>query len=103
MTAYTITVTAAPPGGGSTGAATVSWTLPTQNTNGTALTNLAGVRIYYGTSSSNLTQEVQLAGTSTTTYTIDNLASGTWYFGAAAYNTAGTQSAMSAIVSKAIQ
>jgi hypothetical protein len=102
MPAYTITVTATPPSGGSTGAATVSWTLPTLNTNGTALTNLAGVRIYYGTSSSNLTQQIQLAGTSTTTYTIDNLGSGTWYFGAAAYNTAGTQSAMSTIVSKAI-
>jgi hypothetical protein len=102
MAAYTITVTAAPPSGGSTGAATVSWTLPTLNTNGTALTNLAGVRIYYGTSSSNLSQQIQLAGTSTTTYTIDNLASGTWYFGAAAYNTAGTQSAMSTVVSKSI-
>ena len=102
MSPFTVTVTNAPSGGG-TGAATVSWTVPTQNTNGTALTNLAGVRIYYGTSSSTLSQQIQLAGTSTTTYTIDNLAAGTWYFGAAAYNTAGTQSAMSAIVSKSIQ
>ena len=102
MKAFTVTVSNAP-SGGSSGAATVSWTLPTLNTNGTALTNLAGVRLFYGTSSSNLTQQVQLPGTSTTTYTIDNLAAGTWYFGAAAYNSAGTQSAMSAIVSKAVQ
>jgi putative Ig domain-containing protein len=100
MPAYTITVTATATSGGSTGAATLSWTLPTLNTNGTALTNLAGVRIYYGTSSSNLSHQIQLAGTSTTTYTIDNLASGTWYFGAAAYTTAGIQSAMSTLVSK---
>jgi hypothetical protein len=101
MAAYTITVTASAPSGG-TGAATLSWTLPTLNTNGSALTNLAGVRIYYGTSSSNLSHQIQLAGTATTTYMIDNLASGTWYFGAAAYNTAGTQSAMSTVVSKSI-
>jgi hypothetical protein len=102
MPAYTIAVTATPPSGGSTGAATVSWTLPTLNTNGTALTNLAGVRIYYGTSSTNLSHQIQLAGTSTTVYTIDNRTSGTWYFGAAAYNTAGTQSSMSKLVSKSI-
>ena len=102
MKAFTVTVSNAP-SGGSSGAATVSWTLPTLNTNGTALTNLAGVRLFYGTSSSSLTQQVQLPGTSTTTYTIDNLAAGTWYFGAAAYNSAGMQSAMSAIVSKAVQ
>jgi hypothetical protein len=102
MKAFTVTVSNAP-SGGSSGAATVSWTLPTLNTNGTALTNLAGVRIFYGTSSSTLTQQIQLPGTSTTTYTIDNLAAGTWYFGAAAYNTAGMQSAMSAIVAKSVQ
>jgi hypothetical protein len=101
MAAFTVTVsnTTAPSG---TGAATLSWNLPTLNTNGTALTNLAGVRLYYGTSSSNLSQSIQLPGTSTTTYVIDNLAAGTWYFGAAAYNTAGMQSALSAIASKTI-
>jgi len=85
------------------GAAQLTWKPPTQNTDGSALTNLAGVRIYYGTSAANLSKSVQVAGSSATTYTISGLATGTWYFGAKSYTTAGTTSAMSAVVSKAVQ
>ena len=95
LPAFSITVTAATP---TTGNATVNWTPPTQNTNGSALTNLAGLYIYYGTSAANLSQMVQVSTTQTST-TISNLASGTWYFGGVAYTTAGTQSAMSNVVS----
>ncbi|HEY2341097.1 MAG TPA: hypothetical protein VGH75_11245 [Steroidobacteraceae bacterium] len=72
-------------------------TPPTQNTDGSALTNLAGMRVYYGTSPSSLNQEIQLAGTTPMTYTISNLASGTWYFGATAYTASGAEGAMSAL------
>ncbi len=96
---FSITVTGATP---TTGNATINWLPPTQNSDGSALTNLAGIRIYYGTSSSNLSQSVQVAGTTQTSYTISNLASGSWYFGGVAYTTAGTQSAMSGIVSATI-
>jgi hypothetical protein len=99
LPAFTITVT---PATATTGNATVSWIAPTQNTDGSALTNLAGIRIYYGTSSSNLSQSVQVAGTAQTSYTINSLASGTWYFGGTAYTTTGAQSAMSALVSATI-
>lgn len=97
---FSIKVNAA--GSSSAGSATLSWLNPTKNTNGSTLTNFAGVRIYYGTSSGSLTHMVQIAGSSTTTYTISNLASGTWYFGATAYNTSGVESAMSTVDSKAI-
>jgi Putative Ig domain len=100
LPAFGITVNAATV---TTGSATVSITPPTENTNGSALTDLAGVTIYYGTSSSNLSQSVQVATTTATTYTISNLAVGTWYFGAEAYTTAGTQSAMSPVVSATIE
>ena len=86
----------------STGAATIDWTPPSENTNGTKLTNLAGFRIYYGTSAASLNQMVQVASATETTYTISNLAAGTWYFAGVAYTTAGTQSAMSNVVSAAI-
>ena len=82
-----------------TGSAMVGWTAPTENTNGTKLTDLAGVRIYYGTSAGNLNRMVQVAGTTETSTTISNLASGVWYFSAVAYTTAGTQSDMSNVVS----
>jgi hypothetical protein len=86
----------------STGSATVHWADPTQNTNGTTLMNLAGVHLHYGTSTSALTHEITVASATQTSYTISGLTSGTWYFGATAYNSSGVESAMSDIGSKAI-
>ncbi len=45
---FTINVVATSPG-----TATLSWTPPTQNTDGSPLTDLAGYRVYWGTSSGN--------------------------------------------------
>jgi Putative Ig domain len=84
------------------GSATIILTPPTENTDGTALTDLAGVIIYYGTSPSNLSQNVRVASTTQTSYTLTNLASGTWYFGGVAYTTTSVQSAMSSPVSATI-
>jgi len=86
----------------SNGSATVSWTPPIQNTNGTALTNLAGYRIYYGTSTSNLNQVVQVSNVGLASYVVNNLSSATWYFGIRAYTTAGTESALSNLGTKTI-
>ena len=86
--------------GSKTGSATLNWADPTVNTNGTRLTDLAGIRVYYGTSASNLSQMVQVANATATSITISNLTTGTWYFGGVAYTTGGTASAMSGIVSK---
>lgn len=102
LPAFNIVVSAAgsppPPG-----AAKLTWVPPTKNTNGSALTDLAGVRIYYGSSASNLSHSVQVAGSSATTYMISGLTTGTWYFGAKAYTTTGALSAMSAVVAKAVK
>jgi len=84
------------------GSATVSWSAPTQNTDGSALTNLAGFNIYYGTSATNLSQSVQIANPGLTTYALGNLAPATWYFAVNAYSAAGTESALSSIASKTI-
>jgi hypothetical protein len=102
LPAFSISVTApvsSPPP--TSGSATVSLTPPTQNTDGSALTDLAGMTLYYGTAMTSLTQSVQLAA-APTSYTIGNLSSGTWYFGAIAYTTDGTQSAMTTVMSKSI-
>jgi hypothetical protein len=95
-------VAAAPSGsGGATGSATLSWQPPQTNTDGTALTNLVGYYIHYGTSSGSLDLQLKVdAGL--TRYVIDNLAAGTWYFAVSSYNSAGVESALSAIVSKTI-
>lgn len=83
------------------GSAVVNWTAPTHNTDGTPLTGLAGIRIFYGTTAANLTHSVQLAATQTSA-TIANLASGTWYFAGAVYTASGTQSALSSVVSASV-
>ncbi len=87
----------------STGTATLTWVPPTTNTDGSSpVTPLSGYTLYYGTSASSLTQSVVVSGSTTTSYTITGLASGTWYFAVAADAADGTQSAMSNVASKTI-
>ena len=89
-------------GSGSTGSATLSWTAPTTNTNGSALTDLAGYHIYYGTSRSAMTKTITVPNPGTTSYTITGLATGTWYFAVNAYTTGSLDSVLSNTGSKAI-
>jgi hypothetical protein len=98
LTAFSINV-AAPPVSGS---AQLSWVPPTTNTNGTALTDLQGFIINYGSSPSDLSQTVDIDSASTTDYTVQGLGAGTWYFTVTAYTTSGTQSAPSDVASKTI-
>jgi hypothetical protein len=92
-----------PPPPSTQGSATVSWMPPTQNTNGTTLTNLAGYTISYGTNSKSLTSTVKVANAGLTTYVVEGLASGTYYFAVSAYNSSGATSALSGVVSKTIR
>jgi hypothetical protein len=85
------------------GSATLSWTPPTRNTNGSVLTNLAGYRIYYGTSATALNRTLQVANAGLTTYVVPNLSPTTWYFVVRAYTTAGAESTGSNVVSKTIR
>ena len=75
---------------------------PTTNVDGSALTDLAGYDIYYGTDQNNLTQVIRISDPTTLSYKISNLSSGTYYFGVASYTTAGIEGILSALVSKTI-
>jgi hypothetical protein len=86
----------------SSGSATLSWTPPTQNTDGSSLSNLAGYRIVYGRTASSLDQTVQVANAGTSGYTVTGLSSGTWYFRVKAYNSSGAESDVSNAGSKTI-
>jgi hypothetical protein len=86
----------------SNGTATLDWTPPTENTDGTTLTNLAGYHLHYGMTADNLTQSAQLANAGLTRYALGNLSTGTWYFRISAYTTAGVESAVSPVVSDTI-
>ncbi len=95
-------------GSGSSGATTsstnvtLSWSAPTENTNGSALTNLTGYIIYYGTSASAMTQTIDINTVGMLNYVVDNLSAGSWYFQIVAVNAAGVQSSPSATVSASI-
>jgi hypothetical protein len=85
------------------GSATLSWTPPTRNTNGSALTNLAGYRIYYGTSATALNRTLQVANAGLSTYVVPNLSPATWYFVVRAYTTTGAESTASNTASKTVR
>jgi tetrahydromethanopterin S-methyltransferase subunit B len=95
LAALTITVT-------TTGSATLNWTAPNTNTDGSALTDLAGFKIYYGNSSSALNQTVTVPGAGANTSTIPGLTSGTYYFAMTAYSTANIESSITNPVSMTV-
>lgn len=99
LASFSISVSAA---SSATGRATLSWTAPTRNTDGTSLTDLAGYRIYYGTGSSTLTKTITISNASVSTYVVEDLTAATWYFAVKSFNTKGVESVMSNKASKTI-
>jgi hypothetical protein len=75
--------------------ATLSWTAPTENTDGSVLANLGGYVIHYGTVANNLTSSITISNPGLTTYVVENLAAGTYYFTLSATTTGGVQSVAS--------
>lgn len=93
-------------GGAATGtgssSATLSWQPPTENVDGTSVTNLAGYRLYSGTSRELLAVSRTIASPGITTVVVDGLGTGTHYFAVSAYLTDGAESLPSSIGSKTI-
>jgi hypothetical protein len=85
------------------GTAVLRWTVPTQNMDGSTLTNLAGYRIAYGTAPGVLHQSIQVANPGVTTHTVGNLAPATYYFQVRAYNSTGAESDPTNTATKVVQ
>jgi hypothetical protein len=83
-------------------AVTLSWAAPTENTDGTPLLNLQGYKVLYGTAPEIYTSTINIANPGLTTYVVDNLAPGTYYFAIEAYNSSGLASSLSAQVSATV-
>lgn len=98
LASFRITVAAA----NTQGSATLSWTPPTQNTDGSAVQNLGGYNIYYGASTTAMTNKIQVTNAGLTSYTVSGLTSGTHYFGISAYTSAGVESDLAVVGSKTI-
>jgi hypothetical protein len=95
---FTITVAAASTGGGgSTGSGSVdlAWLPPTENTDGSVLVNLNGYKIYYGHSSKEYTATITISNPGLTSYVIDSLPPGTYFFSVTATTSSGVQSGYS--------
>lgn len=88
--------------GSSNGSATLSWTPPTENTDNSALTDLAGYRIYYGSSSGVYPNSIDISNPAISSYIIGNLSSNTYYFVITAYTANGVSSGYSNEVSKVV-
>jgi len=86
----------------SAGNATLDWMPPTENTDGSLLTNLAGYKLHYGNTPDQLTQVIKVTNPGLSSYVIDNLSPGTWYFGITSYTSDGIESVGSAVVSTKI-
>lgn len=99
LAAFAIAVTQA---SSATGSATLAWTPPTANTDGSSVNNLAGYNIYYGTSKEAMNSKIQVTNPGLTAYTVADLGAGTYYFGISAFTAAGVESAVSVVGSKTI-
>ena len=83
------------------GSASLSWDAPTENTDGTRLTDLAGYNIYYGTAAGDYSNSINVGNI--TTHQITNLSDGsTYYFAVTAYDTSMNESDYSKEVSRTV-
>lgn len=98
-----VPVQAGQPGPGGAVSANLVWAAPTQNIDGTILTDLAGYYVRYGTSADTLNQIVSVAGAHQTSYQFTGLQTGaTYYFSVTAYDATGRESEASETISKTI-
>ena len=74
---------------------TLNWTPPTQNEDGSALMDLAGYKIYWGTTPGQYTHSVKIENAGMSSYVVENLSPGTYEFAATSFNDAGVESAYS--------
>jgi fibronectin type 3 domain-containing protein len=80
---------------------TIAWSAPTANTDGSTLKDLAGYKVYVGTSSRKYSS-VHSAG-NVTQYTVGPLAAGTYYFCVTSCDSSGNESPYSTEVTYKVQ
>ena len=84
------------------GSATLSWTAPTQNTDGSPLADLDSYKIYFGNSEGSYTNQITIDNPGLTTYVVENLVPNTYYFVSTSINSAGIESDFSNVAIKTI-
>lgn len=84
------------------GSATLSWTPPTQNVDGSQLKSLGGYKIYWGAAADKLSNSITVKSPGVARYIVENLGPGQYFFAMTAFNAQGVESAKSAVASKKI-
>jgi hypothetical protein len=97
LPAFEITVTE-----GSSGSVTLSWQPPTQNEDGSLLSDLAGYRIYLGRNPDSLSRVIVLNNPGLTRFVVENLSPATWHFAMTSFTVRGQESRRSATVRKIV-
>ena len=88
---------------GATASVSLQWQPPTQNTDSSPLTDLAGYHIYYGSDPQSLDSSIKIGNPGIAAYVVDNLQAGAWYFAVAAYNTDGVEGELSDVATRVVQ
>jgi len=96
---FSITVNPALEG---SGVASLQWETPPSKVSGEPLDDLAGYRILYGRSSSDLDHSVLITDPATTSYQFSTLTSGVWYFAVVAVNSSGLEGPPTTLATKSI-
>ena len=84
------------------GSATLSWVPPTENEDDSPLTDLAGYVIHYTTEEGQSSETIDIDDPGITTYKVENLAPGTYYFSISAVESNGGESSLSNVIVKTI-
>ncbi|MAT84451.1 MAG: hypothetical protein CMD39_09200 [Gammaproteobacteria bacterium] len=79
----------------------LNWQAPTENTDGSLLTDLSGYRIYYGLRSGDYTDSVLIGAAASTSHALE-LVSGEYYFAMTALDAEGNESGYSNEVIKVV-
>lgn len=87
-----------------TGSATLNWTAPVARADGSplSLADIDGYRVYYGTSSGNYPNSVNINDGTAVQFTLNNLPVGRYYLVMTTYDVAGRESVSSPEVIKTI-
>ena len=102
VTTAPFSITVSPLVESGTGVASLHWEAPPSKVSGEPLDDLAGYRILYGRSSSDLDRSVLITDPAVTSYQFSTLTSGVWYFAVVAVNANGLEGPPTTFASKSI-
>jgi hypothetical protein len=84
------------------GTALVSWISPTENTDNSTLTDLAGFKIYFGIFPGEYDNSITVNNAGLSSFLVENLGAEDWFFVVTAINSSGIESSYSKEVFKTI-